>query len=279
MLPTFAAKHGFQGTLARANAFTPTEGTRFGYSRGGYRCNRYIDDNKEVRLVPSTTDINRIEQTTMKFVEGSRGSFEALVDNAVALQEQNARFAQNWFTSTVEFWRNQAETNRRTAQALAENLRKQQEGLRGLAREGAEAYAELLGTPFGYAQRAVREGQQLAREGTEQGVRAAQEVSRIGVRAAEQTAQTGAQAAEQAAERATRNVEQQGNRAATRSASNGSEFPVENYDELTVDEVTERLDGLSAEEMKRVRTYEKRHKSRETLIEQLDRKINAASSQ
>src|SRR3712207_7695341 len=47
----------------------------------------------------------------------------------------------------------------------------------GLAREGAEAYAELLGTPFEYAQRAVREGQQLAREGTEQGVRAAQEVS------------------------------------------------------------------------------------------------------
>ena len=44
-----------------------------------------------------------------------------------------------------------------------------------------------------------------------------------------------------------------------------------------MDEVSERLDGLSAEEMKKVRTYEKRHKSRETLIEQLDRKINAAS--
>ena len=194
--------------------------------------------------MPSTTDIDRIEQTTTKFVEGSRGSFEALVDNAVALQEQNARFAQNWFTTTVEFWRNQAETNRRTAQALAENFRKQQEGLRGLAREGAEAYAELLGTPLEYAQRAVREAEQLAREGTEQGVRAVQEVSQIGVRAAEQTAQNGAQTAE----RATRNA-QQGNRvAATRSASNGSEFPVENYDELTVNEVSELLDGLSANE-------------------------------
>jgi hypothetical protein len=231
--------------------------------------------------VPSTTDINRIEQTTTKIFEGSRGSFEALVNNAVALQEQNARFAQNWFTATVEFWRNQAETNRRTAEALAENFRKQQEGLRGMAREGAEAYTELLGTPFEYAQRAVREGQQLTREGTEQGVRAVQEVSQIGVRAAEQTAQNGAQTAERAtrnAQQGARNAEQQGNRAAaTRSASNGSEFPVENYDELTVDEVSERLDGLSAEEMKRVRTYEKRHKSRETLIEQLDRKINAAS--
>ena len=230
--------------------------------------------------MPSTTDINRIEQTTTKIFEGSRGSFEALVNNAVALQEQNARFAQNWFTSSVEFWRNQAETNRRTAQALAENVRKQQEGLRELAREGAEAYAELLGTPFEYAQRAAREGQQLTREGTEQGVRAAQEVSRIGVGAAEQTARAGAQTAERAtrgAQQGARNAEQQGNRAATGSASNGSEFPVENYDELTVDEVSERLDGLSAEEMKRVRTYEKRHKSRDTLLEQLDRKINAAS--
>ena len=100
------------------------------------------------------------------------------------------------------------------------------------------------------------------------------------MRAAEQTAQTGAQTAERATrnvQQGARNAEQQGNRAATRSASNGSEFPVENYDELTVDEVSERLDGLSAEEMKRVRTYEKRHKSRDTLIEQLDRKITAAS--
>lgn len=277
MLATFAAKHEFQGTLAHVNAFTPTEGTKFSYPRGGYRCNWHIDDyNKGVRLVPSTIDINRIEQTTTKIFEGSRGSFEALVNNAVALQEQNARFAQNWFTGTVEFWRNQAETNRRTAQALAENFRKQQEGLRELAREGAETYAELLGTPFEYAQRAVREGQQLTREGTEQGVRAVQEVSQIGVRAAEQTAQT-AERATRNAQQGARNAEQQGNRAATRSASNGSEFPVENYDELTVNEVSERLDGLSAEEIKRVRTYEKRHKSRDTLIEQLDRKINAAS--
>ena len=116
MLPTFAAKHGFRGTLARVNTFTPTEGTRFIYPRGEYRCDGHIDgDTKEVRLVPSTSDVNRIEHTTTQIVEGSRGSFEALVNNAVALQEQNARFAQNWFTSSVEFWRNQAETNRRIA--------------------------------------------------------------------------------------------------------------------------------------------------------------------
>ena len=45
----------------------------------------------------------------------------------------------------------------------------------------------------------------------------------------------------------------------------------------TVDEISERLDGLSAEELKKVREYEKRNKNRETLIEQIDRRIRANS--
>src|SRR3712207_9117888 len=44
-----------------------------------------------------------------------------------------------------------------------------------------------------------------------------------------------------------------------------------NYEELTVEEISERLEGLSADELKKVREYEKQNKDRETLIEQ-DRK-------
>ena len=50
-----------------------------------------------------------------------------------------------------------------------------------------------------------------------------------------------------------------------------------NYDELTVDEISKRLNGLSTEELRKVREYEKRNKNRETLIEQIDRKIRANS--
>ena len=46
-----------------------------------------------------------------------------------------------------------------------------------------------------------------------------------------------------------------------------------NYDELTVDEISEKLDGLSTEQLKQVRDYEQHNKDRETLIEQIDRKI------
>ena len=51
-----------------------------------------------------------------------------------------------------------------------------------------------------------------------------------------------------------------------------------NYDELTVEEVSKRIEGLPTEQLKKVREYEKRNKNRETLIEQIDRKIRANNS-
>jgi hypothetical protein len=55
-------------------------------------------------------------------------------------------------------------------------------------------------------------------------------------------------------------------------------FPIAGYDELNVKEIGDRLEGMSAAEIRRVREYEKRNKNRETLIEQFDRKLKAASA-
>ena len=55
-------------------------------------------------------------------------------------------------------------------------------------------------------------------------------------------------------------------------------FPIAGYDELNVKEIGDRLDVMSAAEIRRVREYEKRNKNRETLIEQFDRKLKAASA-
>jgi len=55
-------------------------------------------------------------------------------------------------------------------------------------------------------------------------------------------------------------------------------FPIENYDDLNVGDVTKAIDSLNAaEQIRRVREYEKNHKNRETLIEQFDRKLKPAS--
>jgi hypothetical protein len=44
-----------------------------------------------------------------------------------------------------------------------------------------------------------------------------------------------------------------------------------------VEEVSDRLEGLSAEELRAVRDYEERTKNRDTLLEELDRKIRGGS--
>ena len=62
------------------------------------------------------------------------------------------------------------------------------------------------------------------------------------------------------------------------SGVNGGGFPIATYDELNVGEIAERIDGLTAAEIREVREYEKRNKNRETLIEQLDRKLKAVSA-
>ncbi len=54
-------------------------------------------------------------------------------------------------------------------------------------------------------------------------------------------------------------------------------FPIEGYDEMNVGEVSERLDGLSADELKRVRKYEKRNKGRGSLRKEMKRKIETTS--
>jgi hypothetical protein len=58
----------------------------------------------------------------------------------------------------------------------------------------------------------------------------------------------------------------------------GGGFPIPNYDELNVVEVWDRLDGLTAAQIREIREYEKRNKNRESLIEQFDRKLKAASA-
>jgi hypothetical protein len=54
-------------------------------------------------------------------------------------------------------------------------------------------------------------------------------------------------------------------------------FPIEGYDEMNLDEVSERLDGLSVDELKRVRKYEKANKNRGTLRKEMKQRIKSAS--
>ncbi len=55
-------------------------------------------------------------------------------------------------------------------------------------------------------------------------------------------------------------------------------LPISNYDKLNVEEISKKIDGLSAAEVRALQTYEKLNKNRETVNEQFDRKLKAASA-
>lgn len=53
--------------------------------------------------------------------------------------------------------------------------------------------------------------------------------------------------------------------------------PIEGYDALSVAVLSERLEGLTEEELRQVRDYEESNKNRQTLIEEIDRRSGAIS--
>src|SRR5215218_7233999 len=197
----------------------------------------------------ATTNFDKMTHTAREMTEAQRDSWEALAENLAAfqrrsvglaqdgmeflrLQEQNAKAAQQWFASSArvaqlqqrnfgfaqewlregaEAMREQTEHNLRTAEAFARSARKQQEGFRALAQGWTDAYEGFFFSPFNYAQEGLRTLQQA----TEQG----EEVLRK-------------------TEEATREVE-------LRASVLGA-LQTDNYEGLTVAEITEKLDELSA---------------------------------
>jgi hypothetical protein len=263
--------------------------------------------------VATTTSVDKITRSAREISEAQRDSWEALTENLAAaqrrsvglaqdgmeflklqeqnakaaeqwlassmrvarLQQRNARFAQNWLRGGAEALREQTEHNLRTAEAFARSARKQQEGFRALTLGWTDAYEGFFSSPFHYAQ----EGLKTLRQTTEQGLKTSQLVVEQGAEATEQIARQGLRVAEEATEqtdKVLRKTEKVAREAKLRSAVFGA-LKTADYDGLSVEEISKRLDGLSADELKKVRQYEKRNKNRETLIERIDRKIRANS--
>jgi hypothetical protein len=262
--------------------------------------------------VATIANIDKTARTAREMAEAQRDTFEAVAENFAAaqrrgmglaegglefvrLQEQNARatqeffangvrllqlqqrnaeFVQGWLGEAVEVVREQAEQNARTAEAIARTVNKQQESLRSITRTWTGAYGDFF-SPFTYFQEGVRTFQRVA----QQGLAATEQVARQGLKVSEEATRHGLRVAEEAAEQTDKAL-RQGEKAAHEvelKTAVSSALGTANYDELSVAEVSRRLDGLSTDQLQKVREFEKNNKNRETLIEQIDRKIRANS--
>ena len=182
-------------------------------------------------------------------------------------QRRNTQFVQGWMGEAIEAVREQSEHNVRTAEAFARGISKHQEGLRALSQGWVGAYREFF-SPLAYVQEGVRAFQQATQQIARQGLQATEQVTRQGLRVAEEATEYTEQAAvHQSSDKATRQTLL---RTAVFVALKNSD-----YDELTVDEISKRLEGRPAEDLEEVREYEKHNKNRETLVEQIDCKIRA----
>jgi hypothetical protein len=156
-------------------------------------------------------------------------------------------------------------------EGLAEQIQKQQQTSQQMIQQMMDTYMQLLNTPGSYLSGQAEQQQQSLQQTAQQWMEQAQQQR--------QTFQQQAQQQQQAFQEMTQEVlstytqlfsipisyAQEGIRSA--------QFPIEGYDELTVEEISGRLGGLSADDLREVRDYEERNKNRETVLEQLDRKI------
>jgi hypothetical protein len=169
--------------------------------------------------------------------------------------------------------------NVRTAEAFTRGISKQQEGYRALTQQWVGAYKDFY-SPFSYMQ----EGMRTFQRATQQGLEATEQVARQGLQATqqatEQMTQQGLRVAEEATEQ-TEEVLRRTEEAARQEELKAADFgalKTTKYEDLTVEDIVKQLDGLTIQQLEQVREYEKQNKDRETLIEQIDRKIRTKNS-
>jgi hypothetical protein len=225
-----------------------------------------------------------INEAAEQLTDATQQSFRLLADRTVALQESNLRLTQNFYKNWIEQVNNQAQGTREVVQNLRYQGQRQREALETLSQEATNTYSEFLNSALSFYQNAVGTATQVA----QQSVQATQQSVQAGVQAASQTAQQatdvaneagqhGAQAASQAAQQAVRGAEQVAQEGAVAPQRESTGVSIEDNDNLNVGEIIEQLDNLSAEELQAARAYEQQNKDRDTLLEQIDRRINAAS--
>jgi outer membrane biosynthesis protein TonB len=130
----------------------------------------------------------------------------------------------------------------------------------------------------------TQQAEKVARE-TRKAEEAAEETQKkteIAAESAQKSAEPAAEETQKSTEVAAKDAQetQRSTEIAAKDAQKNTEtaaFPIDGYDEMNVGEVSERLNGLSVDELKRVRKYEKGNKDRGTLRKEMEQKTETTS--
>jgi ElaB/YqjD/DUF883 family membrane-anchored ribosome-binding protein len=147
---------------------------------------------------------------------------------------------------------------------LTEQIQKQQQNSQQMIQELMNTYMQLLNTPGSFLSGQAEQQQQTLQQTVQQWMEQAQQQQ---------------QSFQQMTQEVLGSYSKLFNipLSYAKEGLRDAQFPIEGYDELNVEEVSARLGALSAEDLREVRDYEERTKNRDTILEQLDRRIRSGS--
>ena len=198
-----------------------------------------------------------VDEAAARFAETLAESYRIVHEQAANARDRQGKLAKDFSERVMDHLREQSESGLAASERLADQSRRQREAGQAFARESANAYMDFLNTAFSQY-----------REGTQRAAGSAQEQAHVGSQAISDVVGIAADTT-----RATADITADATRDTADIAAGRP--PFSDYDEMNVEEITEQLDGLSEAELRRTRNYEQGNKNRETLIAQIDRKLEA----
>jgi hypothetical protein len=198
-----------------------------------------------------------VQDAARRFAETLADSYRLVYGQAAETRERQQQRAREFSELVQSNLREQAEGGRAAAEQLSEQAGRQREAGQALARESLEAYTDFLNATFAR----YSAGTERATGVAQQGVRNLTDTTTglVGTATGAASNAFGATAD------------------ATRSAADTATFPIPGYDEMNVDEISERVSDLNEEQVQRLKDYEQQNQNRKTLIDRYDSRLRATS--
>jgi len=199
-----------------------------------------------IELAMTTKNVEKMDETAQQMSQSTQRAGRIFNGYLAEAQEINTEFAWRATETWIEAIRKQTELNQRMVQRLYGEVEGQTSAWQGFVQDWMSVYSAPFSHPFGSVNPFdyFRQGVEITARNVEQVTDMTQKTTAAGI--------------------------------ASASANGG--FPIAGYDEMNVEELSARVEALSEDQLKRVREYEKRNKNRDTLIEQIDQKIKAATA-
>ena len=189
-----------------------------------------------------------VDEAAARFADTLAESYRIVYEQAAEARERQGKFAQEFSERVLEHLKEQTESGQDASERLADQAMRQQEAGRAFAQESVSAYMDFLDTAFSQYREGTQRAAGSAQEGARAGSQAIADVVGIAAGAPRDTADIAA-----------------------------GQPPIDGYDEMNVEEITEQLEGLSEAELRRVRNYEQGNKNRSTLVEAIDSRLTSST--